>query len=61
MKDKDLLGFIIIDVLLAVGMIWSFLNNYKMLGYGLLVYFVINTLALLLKLAGKKKDKDGEQ
>ena len=60
MKDKNLLGFIIIDLLLAVGIVWGLMNGYKLLGYGLLVYFVINSLALLLKLAGNKKDGDGE-
>ena len=59
MKDKNIIGFILIDLLLAIGVIWGLVNGYKLLGYGLLVYFVINTLALLLKLAGNKKDKDG--
>ena len=58
MKDKNLLGFIIIDVFLALGIAWSFWKGYKLLEYGLLTYFVINTLALALKLAGNKKDKD---
>lgn len=56
MKDNNLLGFIVIDILLAVGVIWGLMMGYKLLGYGLLVYFVINTLALVLKLAGNKKD-----
>ena len=59
MKDKSLLGFIVIDILLAAGVIWGLAMGYKLLGYGLLVYFVINTLALLLKLTGNKKDGDG--
>ena len=59
MKDKSLLGFIIIDLLLALGIIWSLYNGYKLLGYGLLVYLAINTLALVLKIVGNKKDKDG--
>ena len=59
MKDKSLLGLIVIDIILAAGVIWGLVMNYKLLGYGLLVYFVINTLALLLKLAGNKNDKDG--
>ena len=59
MKDKSILGFIVIDLLLAAGMIWGLYNGYKLLGYGLLVYLVINTLALLLKIAGNKKDRDG--
>ena len=58
MKDNSLIGLIVIDLLLAAGVIWGLLNNYKLLGYGLLVYFAINTLAILLKLAGNKKDKD---
>ena len=58
MKDKNLLGFIVIDLLLAAGVVWGLMNGYKLLGYGLLVYFVINTLALFLKLAGNKKDDD---
>ena len=56
MKDKSILGFIAIDILLAVGVIWGLAMGYKLLGYGLLVYFVINTLALVLKLAGNRKD-----
>ncbi|MBR4254384.1 MAG: hypothetical protein IKQ16_04780 [Lentisphaeria bacterium] len=59
MKDKDLIGFIAIELLLGVGVVWGLMSGYKLLGYGLLVYFVINTLALLLKLAGNKNDKDG--
>ena len=61
MKDKNLLGFIVIDILLALGIIWGLWNGYKLLGYGLLVYFIINTLALVLKLAGNKKNGDDEQ
>lgn len=57
-KDKNIIGFIVIDLLLAAGVIWGLANGYKLLGYGLLVYFIINTLALLLKLAGNKKDRD---
>ena len=60
MKDKSLLGFIAIDILLAVGVIWGLAMGYKLLGYGLLVYFVINTLALVLKLTGNKKDKNSD-
>ena len=58
MKDKSLLGFIVIDILLAVGVVWGLAMGYKLLGYGLLVYFAINTLALVLKLTGNKKDGD---
>ena len=58
MKDRSLLGFIVINLLLAVGIIWGLAMGYKLLGYGLLVYFVINTLALVLKLTGNKKDGD---
>ena len=60
MKDKSLLGFIVIDLLLAAGVIWGLANGYKLLGYGLLVYLAINTLAIVLKLAGGKKDGDGD-
>lgn len=58
MKDNSLIGLIVIDLLLAAGVIWGLLNGYKLLGYGLLVYLAINTLAILLKLAGNKKDRD---
>ena len=58
MKDKSILGFIVIDLLLAAGVVWGLAKGYKLLGYGLLVYFVINTLALVLKLTGNKKDGD---
>lgn len=61
MKDKSIIGFIVIDILLAAGVVWGLMNGYKLLGYGLLVYFVINTLALVLKLAGGSKDKGGDQ
>lgn len=63
MKDKSILGFILIDILLAVGIVWGLAKGYKLLGYGLLVYFVINTLALVLKIAGNRKGGggDGEQ
>lgn len=60
MKDKNLLGFIVIDILLAVGVIWGLAMGYKLLGYGLLVYFIINTLALVLKLTGNRKDDKGD-
>ena len=59
MKDKSILGFIVIDILLAAGIVWGLMKDYKLLGYGLLVYFIINTLALVLKLTGNKKDGDG--
>ena len=58
---KELIGFILIDLLLAAGMIWGLVNGYKLLGYGLLVYFVINTLAIVLKLTNGKQDKDGDK
>ena len=61
MKDKSILGFILIDILLALGVIWGLYNGYKLLGYGLLVYLAINTLALLLKIAGNKKDGGGDK
>ena len=60
MKDNNLLGFIVIDILLAVGVIWGLMMGYKLLGYGLLVYFIINTLALVLKLTGNRKDDKGD-
>lgn len=56
MKDKGLLGFIVIDILLLIGVVWGLMMGYKLLGYGLLVYFVINTLALVLKLTNSRKD-----
>lgn len=59
MKDNNLLGFIVIDILLAAGVVWGLAMGYKLLGYGLLVYFIINTLALVLKLTGNKKDDKG--
>ena len=59
MKDKNLLSLIVIDILLAAGVIWGLAMGYKLLGYGLLVYFAINTLAIVLKVTGNKKDKDG--
>ena len=43
------------------GVVWGLLNGYKLLGYGLLVYLVINTLAIVLKLANGKKDNDEDQ
>lgn len=63
MKDKSLLGFIVIDLLLAAGIVWGLMKGYKLLGYGLLVYFAINTLALVLKLTGNRKDggDDGDK
>ena len=59
MKDKNLLSLIVIDILLAAGVVWGLAMGYKLLGYGLLVYFIINTLALVLKLTGNRKDGDG--
>ena len=61
MKDRSLIGFIVIDLLLAAGVVWGLLNGYKLLGYGLLVYLAINTLAIVLKVAGNKKDKDDDK
>ena len=60
MKDKNLLGLIVIDILLAAGVVWGLAMGYKLLGYGLLVYFIINTLALVLKLTGNRKDDKGD-
>ena len=61
MKDKDMLGFILIEIFLALGIAWGYWKDYKLIEYGLLVYFVINTLAILLKLANSKKDNDGDR
>ena len=60
MKDKNLLSLIVIDILLAIGVIWGLAMGYKLLGYGLLVYFIINTLALVLKLTGNRKDDNSD-
>ena len=60
MKDKNLLSLIVIDILLAIGVIWGLAMGYKLLGYGLRVYFIINTLALVLKLTGNRKDDNGD-
>ena len=60
MKDKNLLSLIVIDILLAAGVVWGLAMGYKLLGYGLLVYFIINTLALVLKLTGNRKDDKGD-
>ena len=56
---KDLLGFILIDLFLIAGTIWAYSKDYKVLMYGFPIYFVINTLAIMLKVAGRKKD-DGD-
>lgn len=61
MKDKDMLGFILIEIFLVLGIAWGYWKDYKLIEYGLLVYFVINTLAILLKLANSKKDNDGDR
>ena len=53
---KELFGFILIDLFLIAGTIWAFSKDYKVLMYGFPVYFVINTLAIVLKFAGRKKD-----
>ena len=58
---KDLLGFILIEIFLIAGAIWGLMKDYKLLGYGLLVYFVINTIALLLKLAARKKENSMDE
>ena len=57
---KDLFGFILIDLFLIAGTIWAFSKNYKVLMYGFPIYFVINTLAIMLKLSQKKKDGDDD-
>ena len=56
---KELLGFILIDLFLIAGTIWAYSKDYKVLMYGFPIYFVINTLAIMLKVAGRKKD-DGD-
>ena len=53
---KELLGFILIDLFLIAGTIWAYSKDYKVLMYGFPIYFVINTLALMLKVAGRNKD-----
>lgn len=53
---KELIGFILIDLFLIAGTIWAFSKDYKVLMYGFPIYFVLNTLALMLKLANRKKD-----
>ena len=57
---KELLGFILIDLFLIAGTIWAFSKNYKVLMYGFPIYFVINTLAFMLKIAGRNKDNGGD-
>ena len=57
---KDLLGFILIDLFLIAGTIWAFSKDYKVLMYGLPIYFVINTIAIMLKIAGRNKNEDGD-
>lgn len=56
---KDMLGFILIDLFLIAGTIWAFSKDYKVLMYGFPIYFVINTLAIMLKIAGRNKDDGG--
>ena len=56
---KELLGFILIDLFLIAGTIWAYSKDYKVLMYGFPIYFVINTLAIMLKVAGRKKDDGG--
>ena len=53
---KDLLGFILIDLFLIAGTIWAYSKDYKVLMYGFPIYFVINTLAIMLKIAGRNKN-----
>ena len=56
---KELLGFILIDLFLIAGTIWAFSKDYKVLMYGFPIYFLINTLAIMLKIAGRNKNDDG--
>ena len=53
---KDLIGFILINLFLIAGTIWAFSKDYKLLMYGFPIYFVINTLAMMLKFAGRNKN-----
>ena len=53
---KELLGFLLIDLFLIAGTIWAFSKDYKVLMYGFPIYFVINTLAIMLKIAARNKD-----
>ena len=55
---KELLGFILIDLFLIAGTIWAYSKDYKVLMYGFPIYFVINTLAMMLKFAGRNKNND---
>ena len=55
----ELLGFILIDLFLIAGTIWAFSKDYKVLMYGFPIYFVINTLAIMLKIANRNKDDGG--
>ena len=59
MKDKDLFLFIAFEFLLIAITIWGFSKNYPLLAYGPLGFLAINTLAIVLKLTGNKKDGDG--
>ena len=58
---KDLLGFILIDLFLIAGTIWACSKDYKVLMYGFPIYFVINTLAIMLKIANRNKDGGGNE
>ncbi len=53
---KELLGFLLIDLFLIAGTIWAFSKDYKVLMYGFPIYFVINTLAIMLKISARNKD-----
>ena len=57
---KELFGFILIDLFLIAGTIWACSKDYKVLMYGFPIYFVINTLAIMLKIAGSNKDNGGD-
>ena len=54
----ELLGFILIDLFLIAGTIWAYSKDYKVLMYGFPIYFVINTLAIILKLSQRGKGGD---
>ena len=59
MKDKDLFVFIVFELLLIAISIWGFINHYPLLEYGPMGFLLVNTLAIVLKLTGSRKDRDG--
>ena len=59
MKDKDLIVFIWFEIVLIAITIWGFYKNYPLLAYGPLSFLVLNTLAIILKIASRNKDGSG--